>query len=288
MTKTTLYSPALLLAVMLYGCAGEDDAQRLAAKASTSVTDLKLHVDRTMGDYQFARTEDYDRLSALKALAVDTDSQTNARATTWDVVGDKVKSDLLKTYKTMTPKSALSASAASILIEPVPPFKPTSLDEKAMNSLVAKLGSLAKDPTLVSRLVGATDYFLKVQAAYNKTVENSQNKPAGSTKIGSTKSGAGNALAVTMAEATPDKGADSADLTSYLEASSVEEATFRTMADKAAATKESKPIDPTQLSFMAAAPKPPAKPAAPPLDLSGERSSASVTDQLIQDLFPAP
>jgi hypothetical protein len=282
MNKTTFHLSVSLLALMLWGCVGEDDAQRLAAKASTGVNDLKLHVDRTMGDYQFARAEDYERLSALQALAVDTESQTNARITTWDVTGDKPKSDLLKAYKAMTPKSALSGSAAALLIQPVPPFQPASLDEKAMNSLVAKLGTLAKDPTLVDRLVDATDYFLKVQAAYSKTVEDAQKKPSGSPTVGAKETSPDKLLAVTMAEAASDNRAKQSTLTSYLEATSVKEVTFQATGR---AAMPSKSIDVTQWSFMGATPP---KSAAPSLDFSSQRNSAPLTDRLIQDLFSTP
>ncbi|MDY0874356.1 hypothetical protein [Dongia rigui] len=290
MNTATLHLSATMLAIMLCGCVGEDDAQRLAAKASTGVNDLKLHVDRTIGDYQFARAEDYDRLSALQAMAVDTESQTNARMATWEVTGDKSKSDLLKTYKAMTPKAALSASAAALLIQPVPPFQPPSLDEKAMNSLVAKLGSLAKDPTLVDRLVDATDYFLKVQAAYGKTVEAAKKKPGGSAAVGKDKADTSDALVVSMSKAVPDKVPDNTILTSYLDATAVQDVAFQTQDEESrAALKgaaiESISVDAMQWSFMG--PTAP-KPALPSQDFSGRRNSAPVTDLLIQNLFQTP
>jgi hypothetical protein len=162
--KTTM--AFALLALLLAGCAGEETAEKQAAKAAQLVTDLKQHNEQTVEAYQFDRGQEYRRVNEYLMSKAGNDALVRTHLAAWQSAKNEDAEKLLKANAAIADLETIRQSVPFIAVTPPPAFASPKLNSDELSKLATRFNKLASGVAPKDRLDFLLELFGKAGKAY--------------------------------------------------------------------------------------------------------------------------
>jgi hypothetical protein len=159
-------SKIIIAAFLLAGCAGEETAEKQAARAAQLVTDLKQHNEQTVEAYQFDRGQEYRRVNEFLMTKAGIGASVRTHRAAWQSAKNEDAEALFKANADLADLDTIRQSVPFIAVTPPPAFNSPKLNSDQLTKLATRFTKLASGVAPKDRLDFLLELFSKAGKAY--------------------------------------------------------------------------------------------------------------------------